>query len=90
MRERRGHDIDSPRLLGFMVSILLSRLGPFYKHGLTSFSGWISSYIYYVVWGEIIYPCPNFNGYTVEVPLTIGEWKNNFTPHVTGHVNFAA
>ena len=43
---------------------------------------WISNYIHYNVWDEIIYPFPNLNGSTVEV----WEWINNFTPHFTEHV----
>ena len=37
--------------------------GPFYYHGLTL----IPASIHYNVWGEIIYPFPNFNGPTFEV-----------------------
>ena len=38
---------------------------------------WISNHMASKVWGEIIYPFPNFNGTTVEV----WEWISNFIPH---------
>ena len=41
--------------------------GPFYEHSLTLIPEWISNYIHYKVWYEIIYPFLNFNGATVEV-----------------------
>ena len=41
--------------------------GPFYQHGLTLISAWISNYTHYNVWDEITYPFLNFNGATVEV-----------------------
>ena len=34
------------------------------------------------MWNEIVYPFPNFNGSTVEIWESIG----NFIPHFTGHV----
>ena len=40
---------------------------PFYWHGLTLISAWISNYIHYKMWDEIIYPFLNFNGATVEI-----------------------
>ena len=40
---------------------------PFYEHGLTLISAWISNYLHYKVWGEITYPPPNFIGAAVEV-----------------------
>ena len=43
---------------------------------------WISNYIHYKVWDEIIYPFLNFNGATVDV----WEWISNFIPHFTGYV----
>ena len=36
-------------------------------HGLTLRPAWISNYIHYKVWDEIIYPFTNFNGATIEV-----------------------
>ena len=42
---------------------------------------WISNYIHFKVWYEIIYPFPIFNG-AVEVL----EWISNFSPHFIGHV----
>ena len=56
--------------------------GPFYWHGLTLIPAWISDYIHYKVWYEIIYPLSNSNGATDEV----WEWISNFIPHFTGHV----
>ena len=41
--------------------------GPFYWHGLTLISAWISNYMANKVWDEITYPFLNFNGATVEV-----------------------
>ena len=43
---------------------------------------WISTYIHYKMWGEIIHPFPNFIGAAVEV------WKliSNFIPHFTGRM----
>ena len=35
-----------------------------------------------MVWDEITYPFPNFNGTVFEV----WEWISNFIPHFTGHV----
>ena len=40
---------------------------PFYTHGLTLISAWISNYIHYKICDEIAYPFLNFNGCTVEV-----------------------
>ena len=40
---------------------------PFYKHGLTLISAWISNHVHYKLWDEITYPFLNFNGCTVEV-----------------------
>ena len=56
--------------------------GAIYQHGLILITAWISNYIHYKVWDEIIYPFPNFNGATVEV----WEWINDFIPHFPGHV----
>ena len=41
--------------------------GLFHQHGLTLISTWISHYIHYKVWDEIMYPFPNLNGCTIEV-----------------------
>ena len=30
--------------------------GPFYLHGLTLISAWMSNYIHYKLWDEITYP----------------------------------
>ena len=43
---------------------------------------WISTYINYKMWDEIIYPFQNSKGAAVEV----WEWMHNFTPHSTGYV----
>ena len=56
--------------------------GPFYLHGLTCITAWISNYIHYKVWNEITNPSPNFNSATVEV----WEWVSNFISHFTGYV----
>ena len=58
--------------------------GRFYKHGLTLIPAWISNYIHYKVWDEIIYPFLNCNGATVEVE----EWISNFIPHFTGACDY--
>ena len=42
----------------------------------------VSNSIYYIVWDEITYPFPNFNGCTNDVWESI----SNFIPHFTGHV----
>ena len=44
--------------------------------GLT-ISTWISNHMPSKVWGEITYPFPNLNGFTVEV----WECRSNFIPH---------
>ena len=44
-----------------------NKWGIFYWHGLTLIPAWISNYIRYEVWCEITYPCPNFDGTTVEI-----------------------
>ena len=55
---------------------------PFYLHGLTVISAWISGHIHNKVWDEITYPSPNVNSCTIEV----WEWKTNLILHSTGHV----
>ena len=40
---------------------------PFYQHGLTLISAWMSNYTHLKVWYEITYPFLNFNGAAVEV-----------------------
>ena len=49
------------------MSYMFYSRGPFYLHGWTLTPAWISNYIHYKVWDEIIYPFQNFNGATVEV-----------------------
>ena len=44
--------------------------GPFYLHGLTLISAWISNYIHYKLWDEITYPLLNFNG----TSLGMNKW----------------
>ena len=39
---------------------------------------WISNYVHYKVWDEIIYPFPNFNGCTVEVWELISKFNKRF------------
>ena len=41
---------------------------------------WMNNYIYYKVWGEMIYQFTNYNGTTVEVL----RFDNSFHPHFTG------
>ena len=53
---------------------------PFYSHGLTLIPALISNYVHYNMWGEITYPFPNFNGYTVEV----WEWISNLSHVLLG------
>ena len=52
--------------------------GAFYRQGLSLIPAWISNYIHYKVWGEIIYPFLNFNGVTIEVK----EWIIDVIPHI--------
>ena len=49
---------------------------------LTSVPTWISNYIHYIVWDEITYPFPDFNGVTIEG----WEWISKFTQRFPGHV----
>ena len=41
--------------------------GPFYQHGLTLISAWMSNYIHHKVWDEIAYVFLNVNGATVDI-----------------------
>ena len=41
--------------------------GPFYQHGLTLISAWISNYISSKVWEEITYPFQNISRTPVDV-----------------------
>ena len=43
---------------------------------LTGIPAWIINKIHYIVWDEITYPFPNFNGGNIEV----WEWISNFSP----------
>ena len=44
------------------------RQDPGWSHvGHVTLAMWVSNYINYKVWGEIIHPFPNFKGYSVEV-----------------------
>ena len=52
-------------------------LGPFYLHGFSWISAWLSNHMPSKVWGETIHLFPNFNGATIEVE----EWIDNFIPH---------
>ena len=40
---------------------------PFYKHGLTLTTVWITNFIHHNVWDEITFPYPKSNGATIEV-----------------------
>ena len=50
---------------------------PFYQHGLTLITIWISNHMPSKRWDEFTYPFPNFNGCTVEV----WEWIGTFIPY---------
>ena len=61
----------------------INNCDPFHKHGLTLIPAWISNYMHYKMWDEILLILSlNFNGFTVEVC----EWISNFFPHDTMHV----
>ena len=50
---------ESPSGYGIFVAqkhTIHTTRGPFYLHGLTLIRAWISNYIHYKVWNEIIYP----------------------------------
>ena len=57
------------------LPVFMSSCATFYKHGLTLIPAWISNYIQYKMWDEIIYPFPN-----------VWEWISNFIPYFTGTV----
>ena len=50
-----------------------------FSHNSSGLITWISNYIHYKEWDEIIYPFLNLNGATIEVL----EWIRNFIPHYT-------
>ena len=62
-------------VLGFVIH---NNQDPFYWHGLTSISAWVSNHMSNKLWDEVTYPFPNFNSCTVEVL----EWIDNFIPHI--------
>ena len=53
-------------------NIALTRVGdnksqdPSYWHLLTLIPAWISNHMPFIIWGEITYPFPNFNGCTLK------------------------
>ena len=49
---------------------------------LTVISLWISNHIHHIVWYEIAYHFPNFDGATIEVC----EWIKSFIAHFSVHV----
>ena len=53
-----------------------------YTDGLTLIQLWIDNYILCDVWDEISYPCPSFNGSTVEVWESISYFIPHFAEHV--------
>ena len=53
-------------------------------HQYYDIQAWMSNYIRYTMWDEIIYPFPNFNGATVEV----WKWISNFIPHFIGNCDY--
>ena len=65
--ERKRHEPAFFALPHIHGSTFRETSGPFYWHGLTLILAWISNYIHYKVWNEIIYPFLNLNGATVEV-----------------------
>ena len=71
--DNKGH--TKPKYKGLLVYYLN-------WYNLILIQAWISNYIHYEVWNEIIYPFLNFDCATVEV----WEWINNIIPHFTGHV----
>ena len=68
--------------LGILTLDVPRNLGPISLLWINLIPTWISSYIHYKVWGEIIYPFLNFNGATVDV----WEWISNFIRRFTGNV----
>ena len=56
--------------------------GPLYYHGLTLIPARTSNFIQFIVWDNITYPFPNFNGGAVGV----WKWISKFVQHFTGHV----
>ena len=73
---QRSSDTIAPCLAMIEIS-KYTITGPFYWHVLDLIPAWISNCTQYIMWGEITYPFPNFNGATVEV----WEWISNFIPH---------
>ena len=65
----------SPQYL--FISKKTPALGPFYWHGLTLITAWISNHMLSNLWDEITFPFSNFNGATVDVL----KWISNFSPH---------
>ena len=49
--------------------VLPGLLGPFYQHSLTLIPAWVSNYVHYNVWDEIIYPFPT----SMVKPLKFGN-----------------
>ena len=56
-----------------IVRMKMATRAPFYKHGLTLITVWVSNYTHCKVWDEITYPYLNFNDCTV---------ISHFTRHV--------
>ena len=55
---------------------------PIWFIGLTLIPTWIRIYTHYIVWGEITYPYPNYNGETVKVWEMISNLISHFTEYV--------
>ena len=72
----------SLKTLPLLVLVLEYSRVPLYWHGLTLIPAWVSYYIHYQVYDEIIYTFPNFIGTAIEV----WEWIINFIPHFTVHI----
>ena len=59
---------------------LLSRLSSLSTHGLTLIPTWISNFIHYKGWDEIIYPFPHFTEHVIIYP----SWDDSLTMLVKG------
>ena len=63
--------------LQIYISWYIDTCDPFYKHGITLITAWISNLMPNKVWDEITYPSLNLNGCSAEVK----EWISNVFPH---------
>ena len=65
---------------------LIHGLIPFHWHGLTLLSTWISNYIHYKMWDEIMYPFQTINFQVSMGQLLKFGMECNFSSHFTEHV----